>query len=237
VIDAVLFDFFGTLVRPAAGAPSYEEIFAGFGYRADPSVLRTFYDHPDFVDHREHSASEAHYRAWTRQRLEQLCRTVGVDDDDVAAVLAGLEAASRYDVEAYPEAAEVLAAVGEAGVAVAVCSNWGWHLDPLLEAAGLSGVVDLAVTSARVGVRKPHPDIYQHTLDRLGVDPGAAVFVGDTWLPDVEGPLLAGVRGAVHVERADGVASPACPPGGRDGTTPRARCVPDLRPVLDLLAS
>jgi putative hydrolase of the HAD superfamily len=39
-------------------------------------------------------------------------------------------------------------------------------------------------------------------VDVMGVDPGEVLFVGDSWLPDVVGPLSAGM-GAVHIWRGD----------------------------------
>ena len=89
---------------------------------------------------------------------------------------------------------------------MAVCSNWGWDLDDALTQAGMRDEFEIVVTSAQVGVRKPHPAIFEETLTRLALEPGDALFVGDTWYPDVQGALAAGLR-AVHVWRAD------APPG------------------------
>jgi putative hydrolase of the HAD superfamily len=61
------------------------------------------------------------------------------------------------------------------------------------------------------------------------VAPADALFVGDTWGPDVEGPLAVGLR-PVHVWRpSDGRSSP--PPALVDGV----RRVTDLRGVVDLV--
>ena len=49
------------------------------------------------------------------------------------------------------------------------------------------------VSSAWVGARKPHRRIYDAVLDQLGVAPDDALFVGDTWTCDVEGPRAAGL--------------------------------------------
>jgi putative hydrolase of the HAD superfamily len=38
-----------------------------------------------------------------------------------------------------------------------------------------------------VGKRKPHPEIFGRALDALGVDPEAALFVGDRLYEDVRG--------------------------------------------------
>jgi len=50
------------------------------------------------------------------------------------------------------------------------------------------------VTSAQIGYRKPHPRIYQATLDRAGFSTADAVFVGDSLRTDVLGPQRAGIR-------------------------------------------
>ena len=40
-------------------------------------------------------------------------------------------------------------------------------------------LVDVAVNSARVGLRKPDPQIYRLTVDRMGLPPEECVFVDD----------------------------------------------------------
>ncbi len=98
---------------------------------------------------------------------------------------------------------------------VGVCSNWGWELDAFLDQVGLLHLVDAAVTSARAGARKPHPDIYARSTESLGADPGDVVFVGDSWEPDVRGPRRMGMT-AVHVWREEertGQRAPELEPG------------------------
>ena len=109
---------------------------------------------------------------------------------------------------------------------LAICSNWDWDIDRAVAGAGLEDVVDVVVTSARAGARKPHPRIFRHTLQRCYVAPPEALFVGDTVYADVEGPLAYGMS-ALHVWRDDMVGAP--PPLPRGAT--RAA---DLRAVLDL---
>src|SRR5205807_2566323 len=135
------------------------------------------------------------YVAWERARLCRLVKGCGVPATAVDEVAAELYTAMKtFTLAAYDEVPGVLGDLRDRGVTVAVCSNWDWDLDLALERAGLADLVDVAVTSARAGARKPHPRIYQLTLDRCGVGPTEALFVGDTWYPDVEGPLAAGLR-------------------------------------------
>ena len=61
------------------------------------------------------------------------------------------------------------------------------------------------LTSARVGYRKPHPEMYAGALRLAACEPGDVLFVGDNLEHDVEGPRAAGMR-AVLLDRggADG---------------------------------
>ena len=102
----------------------------------------------------------------------------------------------------YPEAVATLASLRDSGLAIGVCSNWGWELDAFLDQVGLLALVDAGVTSARAGARKPHPDIYDVSVSALDVEPAEVVFVGDSWEPDVRGPRRLGMT-AVHVWREE----------------------------------
>jgi putative hydrolase of the HAD superfamily len=52
---------------------------------------------------------------------------------------------------------------------------------------GLGARLDTAVFSSELGKRKPHPAIFEAALERLGVDPERALFVGDRRYEDVRG--------------------------------------------------
>ncbi len=47
--------------------------------------------------------------------------------------------------------------------------------------------------SGEVGARKPGPAIFEAALDALGVDAGAALFVGDRLVDDVAGAAAVGM--------------------------------------------
>jgi putative hydrolase of the HAD superfamily len=214
---AVIFDFYGTLARWADGEPvsSYEDVFAAHGYALDPEVRDDHFSRYDGVDHAEHSVDEATYERWVRSRLGDLARACSVEDAHAAALVDALRQADQGKMVAYPEAVETLRALRAAGLAIGVCSNWGWELDAFLRDVGLLQHVDVGITSARVGCRKPHPDIYRRSAESLGVEPRQVVFVGDSWEPDVRGPRRMGMT-AVHVWRSDerpGLAPPTLEPG------------------------
>jgi putative hydrolase of the HAD superfamily len=63
----------------------------------------------------------------------------------------------------------------------------GWLLHRDLEDMGLAERLDAAVFSSEIGLRKPHPAIFEEALSRLEVEPEDALFVGDRRYEDVRG--------------------------------------------------
>jgi putative hydrolase of the HAD superfamily len=206
---AVIFDFYGTLAHwQDQDASNYATVLAAHGYDVDDDVLSDYFVRYDGVEHVAHSVNQDAYEAWVRHRLCDLTTACGVGSDDQDAILDALRASDRGPMVAYPEASATLAALRQDGWAIGVCSNWGWDLDSFLVQVGLLELVDLSVTSARAGARKPHPSIYAHSVKALGAEVAQTVFVGDSWVPDVVGPHQAGMT-AVHVWRADERPGPA----------------------------
>ncbi len=110
-------------------------------------------------------------------------------DDELEPLVADLHRATKtYTLAPYDDVPDVLIELRRRGLVLAVCSNWDWDLERAVASVGLDGLVDAIVTSAQAGARKPHPRIFEHTLDRCGLAPAETLFVGDTWGPDVEGP-------------------------------------------------
>jgi putative hydrolase of the HAD superfamily len=63
-----------------------------------------------------------------------------------------------------------------------------------LDQMGLAERLDAAVFSSEVGRRKPDPLIFETALERLGVEPERALFVGDRRYEDVRGASELGMR-------------------------------------------
>ena len=202
---AVLFDFYGTLARATAWGPTFSEVLTARGLvLSQEAHAHLMAEVADGVEHAEHSVDRERYVAWERGRLGRFVEGCGVPPPDVGDIVEALYSAQKdFTLEAYEEVPGVLRSLRDRGVTVAVCSNWDWDLDRAMSRAGLDGLADVVVTSAQAGARKPHPRIYRHTLARCGLDgPGEALFVGDTWEPDVAGPRAYGMR-SIHVWRGE----------------------------------
>jgi HAD superfamily hydrolase (TIGR01509 family) len=93
-----------------------------------------------------------------------------------------------------PGAADLMRACKARGLRVVLASSAGPdELRAMRAALDADEAIDEATCSADVSQSKPAPDIVQIALDKAGVEPARAVFVGDTvW--DVKACRQAGVR-------------------------------------------
>lgn len=232
-IRAVMFDFYGTLAR-ATRWVSADEVLAEHGYTLDAEARAIYFaDGLDGVEHDEHSRSRDHYVAWQRERTLAMLAASDVHAGEYEVILEKLRAGTaNRAMEAYDEVPEVLRELRDRGLRIVICSNWDWDLAEAVDESKLTELVDVMVSSAWVGARKPHPRIYAHALDEAGVDAAATRFAGDTWGPDVEGPLAVGMQPA-YLRREGHWPDGTCPhdePVGRG-----VPVVSDLAGLLDLV--
>lgn len=89
-------------------------------------------------------------------------------------------------------------------------SNSLGTIEEQLVRVGLAPLFDTVVDSAVVGVEKPHPEIFRIALDRAGIEPSEALFVGDIYPTDVGGARLAGLAG-VLMDRVGAYPNADCP--------------------------
>ncbi|WP_406071104.1 HAD family hydrolase [Micromonospora sp. NBC_01638] len=109
-----------------------------------------------------------------------------------------------------------------AGVRVALLSNsWGNTYPREL----IDALFDPVVISGEVGMRKPNPEIFAHTLKLLGVEPGAAVFVDDA-VANIEGARRAGLQAVLHIDVHETRSQLARHVAGLNTTTPQLEETP-----------
>ena len=195
MLRAVLFDWGDTLMRFA-----YEEGLLEAGHRAGLAALgpRELPEVDLLASHfRERyeplfwvpgAIEEIEYPTLVRQCLGDF--GVQVSDGELDRFLeaehAAWEPARLLDSSAHA----LLDALRARGLGVGLVSNAfdpEWLLLRDLGRMGLSERLDVAVFSSAVGVRKPHPAIFERALEGLGVAPEDALFVGDRLFEDVRG--------------------------------------------------
>ena len=227
---AVIFDFYGTLAETPDWGPSWQKMVAERRLRASRRRPRPLVERRP----RRHRARRAlavsrdHYVAWQQSRVRGMLADCGVPSDDPGRV----DRARARDRRA-PQHARVRRS---RPTVLARAPRPRAHARDLLQLGLGSRRGDRSrrarpapstsiVSSAWVGARKPHRRMYDAVLERAGVAPDDALFVGDTWSCDVEGPRAAGLR-PVYVRR---------PHLGPDATAPDdhhdARRAPRHRPA------
>ncbi len=96
-----------------------------------------------------------------------------------------------------PGTSEMLAALRDAGVKLAIVSNTfipGAVLDRHLEHVGLLEYFPVRIYSSHVRYQKPHQKIFQIALEQIGVQAAHAIFIGDLLKTDIKGARRCGMR-------------------------------------------
>jgi putative hydrolase of the HAD superfamily len=199
VLEAVLFDWGHTLMD---WVPDDELLEAGhraglaaIGASADlaPALTERYRNEEKLSDWEV--PEEVEYPALARTMLADV--GVHVDDTELERFLLAEHAAWAPARRLAGTTHALLDAIRERGLKTGIVSNAfdpGWILMRDLTEMGLAERLDVAVFSSDVGLRKPHPTIFQRALDELGVQPERALFVGDRLRQDVGGAHALGMR-------------------------------------------
>ncbi|HEY6074296.1 MAG TPA: HAD family hydrolase [Anaerolineales bacterium] len=99
------------------------------------------------------------------------------------------------------EAASLLRGLKEGGFKLGVVSNRERPFHEEIERLEILPYFDLLLAAGEVGFYKPEPGIFQAALERIGVEPKEAVYVGDNYFADVVGSQRAGLRPVLYDPR------------------------------------
>jgi phosphoglycolate phosphatase len=91
-------------------------------------------------------------------------------------------------------------AVLQDSVRLAICTNRSTSMDMVLEHFGLAGYFGCVMTASRVNNPKPHPEPLLKILEYFAIEPGEALFVGDSEL-DRKASEAAGVPFVAYKSR------------------------------------
>lgn len=213
-----VFDAYGTLFNLHAAAERHRQAI-GPNWQQLSQTWRTKHLEYTWV----HSLSRRPATFWelAQRSLDYALVSVGVA---VSAEIRDKLLAAYRTMDAYPEVAEVLAALKARGARLAILSNGDPDmLDDAVRAAKLDGLLDMVLSVASVGVFKPSPAVYRLATERFGCTPGDISFQSSNrW--DIAGAKAFGFR-TVWINRT---AAPDEYPG-----LPPDRVVRDLGGSLD----
>lgn len=202
MIHGLLFDWAGTLVRPArAASDPFQACAAWLADRAarplqPGDVERACVAALDAIE-REGRAPDVHRLA--AEILDWLGIPAGAGDVEALAVRFFEFAAAGEEL--YDDARALLPSLRYRGFLVGVAANSLFRADLLrrqIQRLGIAGYLQAVVTSADIGISLPHPTAYRAALRRLGVDPYEALYVS-TSLPLAKGARTAGLRAVLLV--------------------------------------
>lgn len=197
-IRAVLFDLDDTLLDRTRSLPQFVR-----------SQYSRFYDHLSHIPEahfvQRFIALDARGSVWKDRVYQQLVvdeRIVGIGwqcllDDYVANFAASCIG--------FPNLHETLRLLHAQGLLLGIITN---GRSPFQErniaGLGIRPYLDVILVSDAEGVRKPEAEIFLRAASRLGVEPGAVVFVGDNPQADVAGAQQCGMRSIWFTARAMG---------------------------------
>lgn len=227
-ITAVLLDAFGTLLALDPPAPALRERLARDGHRhAEEDVAAAVAEEVLYYRaHHDRGRDAASLAALRRDCAGVIARRLGGDTPPPCRLAEHLVASLRFRL--MPDARPALDELRDAGVRLAVVSNWDCSLPQVLAGLGVADRFDAVSVSAVVGAAKPDARIFRHALDRLGVAPGEALHCGDRARYDCAGARAAGLR-AVLVDRSGAAgATPAPRPAESAGAERDCPRIPSL---------
>lgn len=206
MIQAVIFDLFGTLVD----APSRDERADAVAKLAHATVqseetIGTYLDATWTVRHAGTLPTVRHLAEHLIARTDSRAST-----DDVAATWRAL-APTRVDPD--QSVIDTLEGVRDAGVRIGLISDASAEIAEAWPYGRLAEVVDHAIFSCTSGAIKPSSRLYREGLTRLDVDPAETLYVGDGGGDELRGARAVGLT-PVRVARRGGAGTLAYGVGG-----------------------
>ena len=95
--------------------------------------------------------------------------------------------------ELTPGARQTLSTLQAHHLPMGVLSNRGKPFGDELDKLGIADFFEFTLAAGEVGVWKPHPEIFLAALDRAGVEPDEALYIGDNYYADIVGARSAGL--------------------------------------------
>ena len=194
-LKAVIFDLGLTLIRTASFPDIYRRILARFGVMAslDDIVCAQKSTESEFDPSTYEESRRKEF--WTNYNVS-LLEKLGVKENTVF-VAEQIDALwwDCSNMQVYPDVEPTLSGLRAKGLQLGLVSNgFKQDLDHVLGELGLKKWFDVVVCIDSCNCAKPDKQIFLYALDKLGVEPHEAVFVGDSVEQDYDGALDVGIR-------------------------------------------
>ncbi|MEW6439602.1 MAG: HAD family hydrolase [bacterium] len=209
-LKACLFDFGGTL--DADGVTWQDRLFPLYwkhGLRVDREVFRQAFYRADDTLIEERALWDASLRETVEVQVAKVMEGLPISSGERLgkAVAADFLADVEATVARNRPSLEKLRSVFRLGIV----SNFYGNLERVCSDLGILDLFDCLVDSSREGVMKPDARIFRSALERLGLEPEQAVFIGDNVFRDMQGARAAGMPHVWLAGASSSVGQPCCP--------------------------
>jgi putative hydrolase of the HAD superfamily len=188
--DAVIFDLFGTLIKNF-DVPEHDRLIVEMVALLDIA-------HGDFAplwnDATWPQRATGEFDS-PEANIRYICRTLQreVAEEQIASAADLRRAFTRKSLAAWPDAVPTLKALRQDGYAIGLVSDCSSEVPLFWAQTPLAPLVDAAIFSCAVGLKKPDPRIYRLASDQLGVAPERCLYIGDGGSQELTGAQAAGM--------------------------------------------
>jgi putative hydrolase of the HAD superfamily len=225
-IDAVVFDLFGTLV-PEFPKAEFLAVLAGMAQvlGLDPRSFKQAWDEGAI-------ARQTGALGDMEANVLSICARLGGNPESGNLELAMETRAAMYRKWFHPTdgALGTLTELKRRGYPIGLISMCTPDAPAMWNATELAPLVDVAVFSSEVGLRKPDPAIYLYACERLDAGPERCLYCGDGSYGELTGAASVGMTPYLIRDAEEDVEM--LRPEGEDWAGPT---ITDLRELLDLL--
>jgi putative hydrolase of the HAD superfamily len=188
--EAVIFDLFGTLV-PSMSLSEHRAVLTrmadALSAPPDDFVQLWFDTHNERMTGIFQSPND---------NVAYICRTLGVSVDEIK-VKRATRIRFDYSVQLMvprSDAIETLSHLKYEGCKTGLISDCSAEIPAIWKDTPFVKLIDVAIFSCLVGVKKPDPRIYQLTTNQLGIKPQEGLYIGDGSSHELTGASQVGMQ-------------------------------------------
>ncbi|RKN85462.1 HAD family hydrolase [Paenibacillus ginsengarvi] len=210
---AVFFDMNNTLIDPKVSFDAcFLHVLVDFAGRWDDGDGRWNPDNvlTTYKSEWKKEAPRLRGKPQLAEKAKQKCMEVAlrhypfqVNETFVSAFFREMRHQMRDRAVLYPQALETVGGLAGTYKVGVITNGSREHLERVLARVKLDDYIagDRLFASDKSGIRKPNPAMFKAAARTVGVRPGEAVMVGDSWKNDISGAVKAGMN-AVWLNRA-----------------------------------
>ena len=199
----VLFDFDGTLGYMSPSHKTlYQQAIEEFDINLEKNAIQNMpiknawlkWMTDQGINHLLESQSSSKYKKLRKDIHAERLKKMGVFDfiDDISERIYELESSQKFYF-LYDDVIEALKYLKSKNIKMGIVSNHLWNLDKIVNSLKIADFFDIILSSAQVGYRKPHPNIYKEAIEKMQIITNAALFIGDDLENDYNGPKKIGI--------------------------------------------